>query len=270
MSATFRYRLSLQTVLPDDYRTNAGFETLLGTLRELGLWGVELNIGDPRGFAYEAVRRFLQNHGLEFSMLATGLTAHRLDLSLSSSDEQVRSRSVTVCRELLDWVENRTTGVIIGFLKGGQSPDRDEARRRFARSLSEVVPRAEERRVSLLVEATNRYETAVANTVDEAASFVQDYGADVAQILPDTFHMNIEEADPLGALRRLRGRYASLHLSDNNRHFPGFGAIDFARYVALLDEIGYRGRLAIEGNIVNDVISDARASVAHLAPFLSA
>jgi len=191
-------------------------------------------------------------------------------LSLSSSDEKVRLRSVAICRELIDWVGNRTTGVIIGFLKGGLFSDREEARRRFARSLSEIVPRAEERRICLLVEATNRYETAIANTVDEAAAFVEEYGADVAQILPDTFHMNIEEADPLGALRRRRDRYASFHLSDNNRCFPGFGAIDFARYIALLDEIGYRGRLAIEGNIVNDLVSDARKSVAHLAPLLSA
>ncbi len=270
MGESFRYPLSLQTVLPDDYPSNRGFESLLGTLRELGFWGLELNIGDPRGFAYDAVHRYLQNHGLEFSMLATGLTAHRLDLSLSSSDERVRSRSVAVCRELIDWIGNRVTGVIIGYLKGGQSPDREEARRRFARSLSEVVPRAEERHVRLLIEATNRYETAIANTVDEAAAFVEEYGPDVAQILPDTFHMNIEEADPFGALRRRQDRYASLHLSDNNRYFPGFGAIDFTRFIALLDEIGYRGRLAIEGNIVNDLVSDARKSVAHLAPLLSA
>ncbi len=268
MSTSFRYPLSLQTVLPDDYRTNGSFARLLDSLREVGFWGLELNIGDPRELDYGSVRRFLQGHGLELSMLATGLTARRLELSLSSADEGVRSTSVAVCRELIDWIDNRTTGLIIGFLKGGQSPDREQARRRFARSLAEILPRAEERRVALLVEATNRYESAIANTIDEAAELVEDYGADVAQILPDTFHMNIEEADPLGALRRRKGRFTSFHLSDNNRRFPGFGAIDFAPYVALLDGIGYRGRLAIEGNCANDPASEARASLARLAPLL--
>ena len=87
MSSRFLYPLSFQTVLPDDYERNKGFGSLLTLLRELGFWGVELNLNDPKGHRFDAVRRYLARFGLEFSMFATGLTARRLGLSLSHTDE---------------------------------------------------------------------------------------------------------------------------------------------------------------------------------------
>ena len=110
----------------------------------------------------------------------------------------------------------------------------------------------------------------MANTVEEAAGFLRDYSARCAQILPDTFHMNIEEADMFESLRRHRDRFTSLHLSDNNRLFPGFGAIDFERIIRFLKEIDYRGRLAIEGNVRKDIECDLRTSATLLAPLLEA
>lgn len=264
----YRYPLSLQTVLPNDYSRSKDFGSLLELLRELGFWGVELNLGNPKDHDFEAVRRFLKQFGLEFSMLATGLTARRLGLSLSDSNEAARSRAVEKCREMIAWVGSPQTGVILGLIKGGPSPEPEIARRQFALSLAELVPTARARKVAILVEATNRYETAVANTVADAGEIVGAHGVECAQVLPDTFHMNIEEADLLGALRANRDSFRSLHLSDNNRYFPGFGAIDFGRIVACLGEIGYQGRLAIEGNTRVDLKSDLRATMKHLAPLL--
>jgi sugar phosphate isomerase/epimerase len=268
---SYRFPLSFQTVLPNDYQTNEAFRSVLETLRELSFFGVELNMSDPRSFEPEAVRSFLKGKfDLELSMLATGLTAKQAGLSLSHPSESVRRQSVEKCRQIIDWVAGSEAGVIVGFLKGGVAQDGEEARKRFARSLVEILPRAEERSVAVLIEATNRYESSVANTLEEAAGFLRDYSTRYAQILPDTFHMNIEEADMLESLRRYRDRFSSFHLSDNNRLFPGFGAIDFTRIIRLLRDIDYRGRLAIEGNVKKDVESDLRASITRLALLLEA
>lgn len=266
----FLHPLSLQIILPDDYRLNDAFARQLETMRQLGLWGVELNISDPRGFDFEVIRRFLERFDLHFSMFATGLTARRLGLSLSDPDEAARRRAVQTCRELIDWIESSATGLIIGFMKGPVYADAAEAGKRFARSIAEIMPVAEDRRVSVLIEATNRYESSVARTIDEAASFVDGYPPECAQILPDTFHMNIEEADPFDAFKRNMGRIRSFHLSDNNRHFPGFGAIDFSRFASLLEQERYAGRLAIEGNVKNDLIGDLERSIAKLGPLFAA
>jgi len=263
-----RFPLSFQTVLPDDYRNDTAFRSLLETLRQLGFWGIELNMSDPDAFEPGAVREFLAGFRLELSMLATGLTAKRLGLSLSSPDEGTRRRSVEACRRMIDWVGGSPAGVIVGFLKGGVAPDPQAARARFGGSLAEVLPRAREKSVAVLVEATNRYESSVANSLGDTALLLQGHDPRWAQMLPDTFHMNIEEIDVCGSLRNHQARISSVHLSDNTRHFPGLGGLDFARLVACLDGIGYRGRLAIEGNVRSDVESDLRSSVAHLAPLL--
>ncbi len=270
MSGSRRFPISLQTVLSDDFAHEAGLRALLETLRELGFWGVELNIGDISLVTLEAVRRFLDRFDLKLSMLASGLMAKRHGLSLSAPDEEVRRRSVARCREMIDWVAGSEAGVIVGFLKGGPAADVDEARRRFSRSIAEIIPHAEARSVAVLIEATNRYESAIANTLAQAAGFLDGYGAGSAQILPDTFHMNIEESDMYGALRAHLDRVSSIHLSDNNRLFPGFGAIDFGRFAGFLEAEGYRGRLAIEGNVRTDTQNDIRASMGRLAPLLDA
>jgi sugar phosphate isomerase/epimerase len=165
---------------------------------------------------------------------------------------------------MIDWVARSEAESSLSSSGGG-----DPKRRRSFSDPCEIMPHAAARSCSL-IEATNRYESAIANTLDQAAGFLDGYPAACAQILPDTFHMNIEEPDMFGALRAHWDRVSSIHLSDNNRFFPGFGAIDFGRITAFLEAEGYSGRLAIEGNVFTDTRSDIRASMRRLAPLLDA
>ena len=233
--------------------------------------GVELNIADPFSLDWTGLFAYLAEHGLALFRFASGLTAKTRGLSLSSADEETRLRSVAACRQVARALGGTGIGIIIGFLKGPTSADRDGARRRFAESLADLVPDAAAYGVPLVVEATNRYESSVANALDDAAALLPatDARGRWAQLLPDTFHMNIEEADPTGALERHAALYSSVHLSDNNRLFPGRGAIDFARIIGTLRRIGWKGFLAIEGNVTGGLAADARAAVDALAPHLS-
>jgi len=88
------------------------------------------------------------------------------------------------------------------------------------------------------------------------------------RLLPDTFHMNIEETDGPAALKTCAGLYDSVHVSDNNRYFPGFGAFRFAEIITTLKDIGFEGTLGIEGNIKSSFSEDVRASAAFLAPLI--
>ncbi len=63
--------------------------------------------------------------------------------------------------------------------------------------------------------------------------------------------------------------FSSVHLSDNNRFFPGRGAISFGPIIGALRRIGWIVFLAIEGNTVNGLLADARAAVEALAPHLT-
>jgi D-psicose/D-tagatose/L-ribulose 3-epimerase len=260
----FVFPLAVQLLLPEDFREQPQTRRRFALLAELGLSGVELNFFrfdrvDPAELA-----DFLDDFGLRCTMFATGYTARNEGLSLSSGDEKIRLRSVERSLAFIDFAARLKAGLIVGFLKGGPDPDREEARRRFADSLARLAPRAEAAGVPLLIEATNRYESAVANSLAEAAELVRPYAAGGMRLLPDTFHMNIEEADPIAALKDCAQLFDSIHLSDNNRCFPGLGAIDFSRYLEFLERSGWRGWLAIEGNLRRDLESDLRASLARL------
>ena len=71
-----------------------------------------------------------------------------------------------------------------------------------------------------------------------------------------------------GTLVKHMSLYDSLHISDNNRLFPGLGAIDFFALLRFLREAGYTGGIAIEGNLRGNFEDDLRASMSVLRPML--
>lgn len=264
------YQLTVQTVLPSNYRGNDSVKQDFGTLEELGFWGVELNMADPAQFDIADVESFLDDFGLKLSMYASGLTAKTFDISLSSSDEDVRQRAVGKARQMISLIKGTGAGIIFGFMKGPGGQDKAGAAKQFQTSLGELVDAAVESEVPLLVEATNRYEATLANSLDDAWGLAAPFEGKNVYILPDTFHMNIEESDMEEALLRHIDHFISFHVSDNNRFFPGFGAIDFAEVMEILDRVGFTsGRLGIEGNIKDTFDSDIRRTAELLRPLIA-
>jgi sugar phosphate isomerase/epimerase len=98
----------------------------------------------------------------------------------------------------------------------------------------------------LFFEPLNRYEDHMVNTVAQAAELIRAAGAPGIRILADTYHMNIEEADPCEALREVGDLLGAVHLSDSNRGQPGTGHVPFARVIRTLREIGFDGVLSVE------------------------
>jgi sugar phosphate isomerase/epimerase len=267
-ASTYRFPIAIQTVLPENYREDEPFRQNMHTLQELGFSGVELNMAHPDKFDLADVLRFLKDFELTLTMFASGLTAKTYGLSLSSTDLDLRRRAIEKCREIIDFVAGTEAGIILGFFKGGPVPDIQEARKRFRDSIEQLSPHAREKQVRLIVEATNRYESSVANSLEDTVELIADLQNPFLRILPDTFHMNIEEADGFAALVKYASYYDSLHISDNNRYIPGFGAIKFDEVVDFLQQQGYTGSLAIEGNIKTSFIDDVNTSMEYLKPFL--
>jgi sugar phosphate isomerase/epimerase len=266
---TFNFPLSIQTVLPENYRENKEFQDNLRTLQHVGFYGVELNIArfDKTNFA--DIQDFLQEFDLTMTMFASGLTAKTEQLSLSSEDPAVRKRSVRRCQDMIDFVEGTGAGIIVGFLKGGVTQQKQHASDHFKETLQAISPYAADKQVKILIEATNRYESSVANSLEESAELIKDLDHQFMRILPDTFHINIEEADGFKALQTYSALYDSIHISDNNRFFPGFGAIKFEELFQFLKSQQFSGSLAIEGNIKESFVKDVTVSINYLKPLLS-
>lgn len=264
----YRYYLAIQTTLPESFQEDAEFNADLELLSELGFDGVELNIREPEGVDPGALSRLLGRHGLSFSMFATGLTAKSHGLSLASTDEILRNESVRRAKEFLTFAGELGGGIIVGFLKGAAGEDTPAHLEQLKRSVAELAPEAEQRRVPLLVEAINRFESPLGHSLADTYDIIRGAINPYLQILPDTWHMNIEESNMDAALVQFKDRYSSLHLSENNRLFPGMGSIDFKRIIGLLDALGYRGKLAIEGNLTGTFRESVRQTMEHLTPIL--
>ncbi|SNT61221.1 D-psicose/D-tagatose/L-ribulose 3-epimerase [Asanoa hainanensis] len=99
--------------------------------------------------------------------------------------------------------------------------------------------------VRIGLEALNRYETSVLNTVEQTLTAVEGLPSSVG-IMLDSYHMNIEEADPYAAIRTAGPRLVHVQVSGSDRGAPGDDHIDWPRWLRTLALTGYRGPLCIE------------------------
>lgn len=127
----------------------------------------------------------------------------------------------------------------------------------FRRALRPVADHAAERGVSIGVEALNRYETSVVNTVEQAVELIDGLPPNVGLMI-DTYHMNIEEADPYAALAAAGPYIKHVQVSGTNRGAPGADHFDWPRFFAVLSGTGYRGAVCIESfTAENETIATA-------------
>jgi sugar phosphate isomerase/epimerase len=131
-----------------------------------------------------------------------------------------------------------------------RSPEGDRAV--LLEALGTLGEHAQSEGVELYLEPLNRYEDHMVNRLQDAASLIQEVGLDSVRIAADTYHMNIEEADPAAALQEVAPYIGHVQASDSNRLEPGAGHVDWALFGATLQSIGYRGTVALESRLSGD------------------
>jgi D-psicose/D-tagatose/L-ribulose 3-epimerase len=100
--------------------------------------------------------------------------------------------------------------------------------------------------IRLGVEPLNRFECYVLNTAADGADLVRKVGKPNYGMLYDTFHANIEEKDPVGAVGRNFAEINHVHLAENDRGTPGKGHVPWTETLRAFKQGGYDGWFAIE------------------------
>lgn len=258
----FAFRTSLQCSL-ESRASLPSFEHLLQVLHEEGFYGIELNLPALNIISPDELNALIKQYRLKLHMLATGTYARVNGFSLSDADTARRSAAVKGCKQNIAYAAAAGCGVIIGFFKG-QNNEAANARNLLIQSLHELAPCIEQYGVTLLLEATNRSECSVAHTIDDTSAIIAEVGCPHINLLADTYHMHLEEPPVVDSLLRHMGKFDYLHLSDNNRAFPGLGTLDFTEIFICLHQMNYKGHLSIEGNIRISAIDDILRSSAYL------
>ncbi|MGV8939042.1 MAG: sugar phosphate isomerase/epimerase family protein [Allorhizobium sp.] len=116
--------------------------------------------------------------------------------------------------------------------------------------------------VDLVLEVVNRFETNLLNTTAQGLAFIAQTGSDHVLLHLDTFHMNIEEANPAAAIRLAGDKIGYFHIGESNRGYLGDGVINFDLIFDALLDIDYQRDITFESfssAVVDEALSLACA-----------
>jgi len=211
----------------------------LRRVKTAGYAGVELAITDPTNIDPNTAKEVLDSEGLRLLSITTGQAAGLEGLSLTSTNERIRRRTIERIKAHMDFATRFSAVVIIGSLRGANGETE-----LLVEALRECTKHAPE--VRLALEPLNRYESRLVNTVADALDVIDRVGAENLGILADTFHANIEEANIGRAFRSAKDRLFHVHLADSNRWVPGYGHLDFEQVWDALGAVDYQHALVLE------------------------
>lgn len=258
----FPFRLTVQTILESRELIDE-FEDQIALLGNLGFYGIELNLPELWIISPKELQNMLDRHGLVLTYIATGAFAKKHAFSLSTEDNNLRTLSVNGVLENIAYAKELNAGIILGFFKGQPEPDSPAPSAYLKASICEICHR-KQANVPVLIEATNNSECCVINRVSDAIKIVDAIKDPSLFALPDTYHMAIMEKDMISAVEMNLRHICNIHLSDNNRYFPGFGTLDFRGFLTSLLSYGYKGTLGIEGKIMHSFSEDILESADYL------
>ena len=220
----------------EDLNTTAAF------LAKAGFDGVELK-GDLQLYQPAEVARILGDHGLSV------LSMTPEDVDLPHPDPKVRAEAVDYYLRLLDLAAALDAPLIschgaVGRIRALANPAEEYGH--FVAGVRRIAERAAQLQLRVAMEVLNRYESHLLNTAAQALRFVQEVGAPNVGVLLDAYHMNIEEADPVGAVMQAGRRLFVFHAADSNRQAVGRGHTDFLALVRALRRIGFDGDVVVE------------------------
>ena len=91
-----------------------------------------------------------------------------------------------------------------------------------------------------------------------------------AGLLPDLFHMSIEEVDLAQSLRDAAKHIVHVHLGDSNRLLPGHGHLDWPAIIQALKDAQYIGYLNLECSTEGDPSASLPPTAARLRELIDA
>jgi D-psicose/D-tagatose/L-ribulose 3-epimerase len=142
------------------------------------------------------------------------------DADVSSIDPDVRQRGLERLRIAIrlarDMGSKHVGGVLYSAIRKYEHAATPDNFRYAAAGLALAGEEARTMGVRLALEIVNRYESNLLNTVGQGLDFLAAVNCDNVWLHLDTFHMNIEEADMIGAIRSALPRLAYFELDQNS------------------------------------------------------
>lgn len=220
---------------------------VLEKIKGAGFDGVEVPLFDGDAKHYEGLKKDLERLGLACSTVTV------VDAKTNPVAEQPETRAAALTR--IKWALDMSAAIGSNVICGpvhsalgvftGHGPSDDE-KKRAVEVLRAAAEHAKSVNVRIAVEYLNRFESYFLTTARDAAALVQAVNHPNFGMMFDTFHANIEEANPPQAFAEAARHVIHYHVSENNRGTPGSGHVPWKEHFAALRKANYDGWLTIE------------------------
>jgi len=261
-----------EAALPSAFVVWRGVGRSIEKAAEYGYHGVELALKTADDIDRAELEGYLSKNNMAVSCISTGQVYAALGLYFTHPEREARDRAVKVFEGLIglasDYGRMINIGRARGFIPEGGSYTETEAL--FIETAGRICEEADQKGVEIIIEPVNRYEINFINSLDECAALVSKVKAKNIGLMPDIFHMNIED-DRIGEslIRNGKGvRY--IHFADSNRMAPGRGHLDFDEVFDGLYRARFDGWASVEILPKPDPDTAAREAAEFILPRIAA
>ena len=207
---------------------------------------IEIPLLDPARVDVARTRRQLERAGVQ-PVTSLGL-GFETDISSDNPErvargEKLLGQALAVARDL---GATLLTGVLYSALGKYSGFPTEAGRSNAIRVLARLAERAKASGMRLGIEPVNRYESNLVNSAAQALELIEEIGADNVFVHLDSYHMNIEEGDPPGAIARCGQRLGYVDMNEGHRGYLGTGTINFGALFSALAKAGYAGPITFE------------------------
>jgi len=254
----------------------------LEMIKTAGADSVEIPVMEGSAADYRALGAMLDDIGLKRTSSMAFCSAEANPVSDSAVSRQA---AADYMKWLIECVHELGAPLVCGpmfqtiGIFSGDGPT-DVEKLRVVDMLKSAAPIAQGAGIKLAIEPLNRFECYMVNTLKSGRALVEAIAAPNVGILFDTFHANMEEKDPVGAILADGMVINHFHCSSNDRGIPGEGHIDWESTFKALHTVNYSGDLVIEAfgralpglaaatRIWRDMFDDARYVAERGIPFI--
>lgn len=227
---------------------NEPIENSFRRLKKYGYDGIEF-AAKPDTLDAEEMTALMKKYDMKCTSLC-GIFSEERDLS--ASDDAIAQKAVRYLTDSADWAAmvGAPYIIVVPSPVGRTAPPPDVTCRQAwdnaVKNVRTAADYAQKKGVRLVIEAINRYETYLVNTIPKAYQFVQEVNHPAVGVMADLFHMSLEENHMGRSLRLIAPFLWHVHIADNTREAAGMGTTDFKEILEVLREIGYQGALTME------------------------
>lgn len=226
---------------------------VMDRLKNIGYDGVECFIGGDDQSPYKRFGQHALGIGLETTAVCTmGESENPISQSLDT-----RMKALDRLKWIIDAANDMNSKIICGPFHSAHGvfanhAPQDQEYGWSAEVLHKAGEYAAQADVVLALEAVNRFECYLCNTMVQLKRLVTEAAHPNIRAMYDTHHASLEEKSIAEPLQTIAPVLAHVHISENDRGTPGNGLVHWDEVFSSLATINYKGWFTIEAFSRND------------------